>query len=300
MGVNIHYKNFESQWLFSWIIMKTFILYVFIFLLLAICLTMISCGASKTSSLDPLKSSSKGYVLYVFSKKTEVMIDYCKSDGISNGTRFDIFRTNVNTLGIDEPVKLGEITIDKVGDKMSRAKITAFTSSLQIERGDKVFPHPVTIITDGSWMASKIPTDGWKSNPSLPKSLDWVSCQVLPESQLNAVPEIKQFAGETGAKPIWHSSNTSHQGNVYFRNVFTLDTNLSKAKLTVLCSGKTNIYLNDAWVGETKDFPEISEFTVHSMLRPGRNVIGIHATRSPREKVPPLLFAALVIQTEFR
>lgn len=276
--------------------MRKIKIYIPIILILAIFLAISSCSAGKLPKAD-LSTSSKGYVVYVFSKKTEVMIDYCKGDSIARGTRMDVFRANVP--GMKELVKVGEITVDKVGDKMSKAKVTAFTSSLQMERGDRVFPHPITIITDGSWVASKNPTDGWKANPTLPKSLvEWVSCQVLPDDQLNAVPEIKQLAGETGAKPIWHPSTTSHHGDVYFRKVFTLDAKPTIARVTVLCSGKTNVYLNDAWVSEVKEWPGISEFRVNEMLRPGRNVMAIHAIRDPREKVLPLLFATLIIHTE--
>jgi hypothetical protein len=261
------------------------------------------CGFSKAPGAE-LPTSSKGYVLYVFVKKTEVMIDYTKRDGISNGTKMDVFRTSVSDS--DEPVKIGEIVVDKVGNKMSKAKVTVFTSSLQMERGDRVFPHPVTIISDTSWITSKNPVDGWRSNPSLPDNLDWKTCEALPESQLNTVPEIKQLAEETGAKPIWHPSATSQHGDVYFRKVFLLDVKPTSAKLTVLCGGKTDIYINDTWIGTAKEWPEISNFKADFFLKPGNNIIAIHTLRDSRDsrdtrtKALPLLFTALIIQTELK
>ncbi|MBM3211862.1 hypothetical protein FJZ33_06575 [Candidatus Poribacteria bacterium] len=273
---------------------KIFQPYFFIFYILS--LYIFGC-ASSNSPVIQQSDSSKGYILYVFVKKTEVMIDYTKKDDISVGTKLDVFRAKLP--GMDEPVKLGEIVVDKVGNKMSKAKVVTFTSSLEMERGDRVFPHPITIISDNSWFASKTPTEGWKSNPVLPKNLDWVPCEVLPDSYLNRVPEIKQLADETKAKPIWHPSATSQHGDAFFRKAFVLDAKSPSAKLTVLCGGKTNIYLNDTWVGTAKEWPEISEFNVGFLLRKGRNILAVHTIKDPRNKEAlPLIFVVLAIQNE--
>ncbi len=104
---------------------------------------------------------NKGYVVYVFAKRTELMIDYNKSDGLSKGTKLDVFRFNVPDM--NEHVKLGEIIVDKVGEKMSHAKVVAITSSLKMEKGDRVFPHPIVVVSDDSWKVYRNPMDGWKS-----------------------------------------------------------------------------------------------------------------------------------------
>jgi len=70
-------------------------------------LAVYGCGHSATP-VPELSTASKGYILYVFAKRTEVMIDFCKSDDLSKGTKLDVFRMDVQ--GMDEPVKIGEIT----------------------------------------------------------------------------------------------------------------------------------------------------------------------------------------------
>jgi hypothetical protein len=77
-----------------------------------------------------LPTASRGYVLYVFADRTELMVDFCKSDGISRGTTLDVFRMDVPDM--DEPVKICEVTVEDVGKKMSKAKITRITSSLNM------------------------------------------------------------------------------------------------------------------------------------------------------------------------
>lgn len=264
--------------------------------LYVICLALYGCGGGAEPGVA-LPTASKGYVVYVFARKTEVMIDFCRSDGISRGTKLDVFRVNVP--GMDEPVKIGEVVVDEVGKKMSKAKVTAITSSLQMERGDRVFPHPIIIASDSSWIASRKTMDGWNSSFSLDER-EWESCEILPDNYLNSVPEIKQLALETGAKPVWHPSVYSRYGEVFFRRAFRLDAKPSTAKMTVLCGGRTTIYLNDRWVGETKEWPEISEFKVSTLLNEGRNLIGVYVTREPRANEPPLLFLSLSIQLEFK
>ena len=254
------------------------------------------CGGGAAPELE-LPTVSKGYVLYVFARRTEVMIDFCKSDGLSSGTRLDVFRMEVPDM--DEPVKIGEVTVEKVGKKMSRAKVTAITSSLKMAQGDRIFPHPDVIISDDSWIAAQKPVDGWKSDISLSGGREWASCKVLSRRP-PMTPELRQFLVDTRAKPIWHPSITSHHGDIFFRRVFHIDAKPATAEITILCSGRTNIYLNDRWVGEAKEWPEVDTFKVRTFLNRGRNLIAVHSIRDPRSKNPPMLFLALTIQTEFR
>ncbi len=258
-----------------------------------LCVAM--CGCARPPEPD-LPTASKGYVLYVSADRTELRIDFCKSDGISRGTRLDVFRMDVPDM--DEPVKIGEVTVEDVGKKMSTAKVTRITSSLKMERGDRVFPHPIDIVSDSSWLTSRTPVDGWKSDPSSSDERYWEPCEVL--SRVSRTPEINQLLAETDAQPIWHPSVTSRHGDVFFRKVFRIDASPTDARVRIICGGKTNIYLNDRWVGETEEWPEISSFRVKTFLKQGKNLIAIHTIRDQRATEPPVLFLALSIQTEFR
>jgi len=260
-------------------------------------LALYGCGCGTIPGQE-LPTASKGYILYVFARRTEVMIDFCKSDGISRGTKLDVFRMHVP--GMDEPVKIGEVTVGEVGKKMSKAKVTAITSSLQMERGDRVFAHPVVIISDASWIASRMPAEGWRSDLSLPEERDWDSCEVISDRQAGMTPEIRQLVADTDAKPIWHPSVTSQRGDVFFRKVFHIDAEPVAAKISVACAGKTNIYLNGRWIGEAKEWPKTSSFRVNTFPERGRNLIAVHAISDPRSNAPPVLFLALTVQTEFQ
>ncbi len=244
-----------------------------------------------------LPTGSKGYVLYVFAKRTEVMIDFSKKDGISRGTKLDVFRMDVPNM--KGPVKIGEITVENVDREMSKARVTAITSSLHMERGDRVFPHPITIITDDTWLTSRTATDGWKVDTSLSDKRIWEACQVLPQQQRGLEPEIRQLVADTDVKPVWHPSVKSHTGDVFFRKVFILDANPATAKLSVVSGGRTNIYLNGRWIGEAKKWPEINDFKVHAFLENGRNLVAVQVTRDPRVKPPPALFLAITVEAKF-
>ena len=226
------------------------------------------------------------------------MIDFCKSDGLSSGTKLDVFRMDVP--GMDEPVKIGEIIVRKAGKKMSKAEVTAITSSLQMERGDRVFPHPVVIVSDASWIASINPVDGWRSDIPLSNRRDWKECEVLPYSQAGITPEIRQLVADTDARPIWHPSVKSQHGDLFFRKVFRIDASPAKATMSVACGGRSNVYLNDRWVGETEKWPRISNFNVGTFLDEGRNLIAVRAVREPRSIAPTVLFLTLSIQTKFQ
>jgi hypothetical protein len=245
-----------------------------------------------------LPTASKGYIVYVFARRTEVMIDFCRSDGLSRGTKLDVFRIDVP--GMDEPVKIGEITVEKVGKKMSKAKVTAITSSLQMERGDRILSHPVVIVSDASWMVSRKPMEDWKSDISLSDEREWEPCEVLLNKRISTAPEIRQLIADTEAKPIWHPSVKSHRGDVFFRKAFHLDAEPVTAKVSVACGGRANVYLNDRWIGEAGKWPKITDFkVVGSRLDRGRNLIAVHAIRDARSSAPPVLFLALAVQTEF-
>jgi len=207
----------------------------------------------------------------------------------------DVFRMDVPDM--DEPVKIGEIAVEKVGKKMSTAKLTAITSSLPMERGDRILPHPVIASSDESWVAALTPLKGWKSDPGLSHERDWDTCEVL--SNVRVEPEIRQLIADTNAKPIWHPSIKSRRGDVYFRKVMLLDAQPENARLDVVCGGKSQIYINDRWVGEAKEWPEISSFRVHTFLHHGRNIVAVHVVREPRINDPAVLFLGLTVQTKF-
>lgn len=270
--------------------------YVMVFgLYLIICSALWGCGGVH-SELD-LPTGSRGYVLYVFAKRTEVMIDFSRKDGISSGTKLDVFRMDVPNMS--EPVKLGEIIVEEVGRNMSKARVAAITSSLQMESGDRVFPHPITLVTDDTWLTSRTPTDGWKLDISFSDERIWETCQVLPQEQPGLKPEIRQLIADTDVKPVWHPSVKSHYGDVFFRKVFLLDATPATATLSVVSGGRTNIYLNGRWIGEAKKWPEISDFKVHAFLERERNLIAVQVTRDPRARPPPALFLALTVETKF-
>ena len=272
---------------------RSYVYFVFSILYTVAC----GCG-SGVSPGQELPTASKGYILYVFARKTEVMIDFCKSDGISGGTKLDVFKMDVP--GMDDPVKMGEITVEKVGRKMSKAKVTAITSSLQMKRGDRVFPHSIVVVSDASWITSRNPVDGWKSDISLFSDRDWDPCEVLSHRQVNTAPEIRQLVADTDVKPVWHPSVKSQRGDVFFRKTFHIDAEPTAARMKVVCGGKTNIYLNGRWVGEAKEWPEISNFKVDALLDRGRNLIAVHAIRDPRSNAPPVLLLALTVQTKYQ
>lgn len=254
------------------------------------------CGGVASPQKMEASVDSKGYVLYVFAKRTEVMIDLCKSDGISRGTKLDVFRMDVPNMR--EPVKLGEITIEDVGEQMTKAKVTAITSSLRMEQGDRVLPHLITIISDDSWYVSRKPVEGWKSDPGLSYEWDWEQCEVLPNRGME--PELNQLVADTDAKAIWYSSIKGRSGDLFFRRVFRIDAEPMSAQLQLTCGGRANVYINDRWVAEAEEWPEVSEFKVHTYLNRGRNLIAVQTVRDPRMNNPPVLYLALTVQTKFR
>lgn len=262
------------------------------------------CGG-KVSSPEIL-TESRGYILYVFAKKTDVMIDLCKKDGLSRGTVLEVYRTKMEDL--DEPVKLGEITVVKVGDKMSKAKISLITSSLKIERGDRVFPRPVIITTDESWITHTAPEKGWKSEYFLPNQRDWKPCQIT--SGIDSRPSARVLISDTNAKPIWNPVVGARVGTVYFRKSFQIDANIISATLEIVSGSKTNIYINDSWVGEVKEpimtgldeeekeeLPKLERYKVTSFLRKGRNVVAVEAYRDQKTPFPAGFLLAIKVQT---
>ena len=274
-------------------------------LLLLLFMLFIGCGqiiAPKPYS--ETSDESRGYVLYVFAKRTEVMIDFSKADGISSGTRLDVFRTDVPNM--DEPVKLGEIVVEKVSDKMSKAKVSVINSSLKMERGDRVFPHPITVVTDDTWISHTNPEEGWKSKYSLPNERDWAKCEVV--NRLTNKPAVRQLMTDTEAKPIWYPNITAPSEDIFFRKVFQVNADITSATLDVICGGRANIYVNDTWIGEIKepkyeemeDWPEIESYKIKSFLRKGKNLIAIQVFRDQRATVPPVLIMAVSVQTTFR
>ena len=168
-----------------------------------------------------------------------------------------------------------------------------------MERGDRVFPHPVVIVTDASWITSRNSVDGWKSATSFSSDY-WEPCEVLPYKQENVEPEIRQLMVDTDVKPVWHPSIKSRTGDVFFRRVFYLEAEPEEAKLEVVCGGRTNVYLNDRWVGETEEWPKITSFKVRKFLIRGKNLVAVQTFREPRAIAPPALFLALNIQTKFK
>ena len=142
--------------------------------------------------------------------------------------------------------------------------------------------------------------DGWKSDSSLSDERYWESCEILSSRRINVAPEVKQLLAETDAKPVWHPSVTSRQGDVYFRKAFSMDADPSDARINVVCGAKANVYINDRWVGESEKWPEISSFRVTHLLDRGRNLVAVHAIRDPKLNDPPVLLLALKIQTKFQ
>ena len=273
-------------------------------IIITIFIILCAMNDSKAISLSDPSKDARGYILYVFAKRTEVMVDFCKKDGLTRGTKLDVIRPKVE--GMDEPVKLGEITVEKVGDKMSKAKVSLITSSLKMEKGDRVYPHPIIVVSDESWIAQTTPEKGWKSEISLPNQRNWTNCQVVRGMENR--PTIKQLITDTNAKPIWHPGVSARTGDVFFRKVFTIDANTASATLDVICGGKANIYINDTWVGEVKepvreekeDWPKITSFKVRTLLRKGRNIVAVQTFIEPKSVFPPVLLLAINVQTSFR
>lgn len=274
-----------------------------IYLFLILNLTCPLYGTSESRSTYN-QNSSKGYIVYVFAKRTEVMIDYNKSDGLSRGTKLDVFRLNVPN--VNEPVKLGEIVVDKVGNKMSHAKVVAITSSLKMEKGDRVFPHPIVIVSDESWKSYRNPMDGWKSELLLPNEREWEKC--LEISAIQGRPGITQLMEYTSAKPIWHPSSRSHLGDVFFRKVFQIDADIESAEIEILCGGRGVIYINGNWAGDIEDvkpdqkeiWNEPRRIPIKPFLRKGKNLIAIQVTRDNRTITQPILILAISIYTKLK
>jgi hypothetical protein len=128
----------------------------------------------------------------------------------------------------------------------------------------------------------------------------WEACEVVPRERVGVEPEMRQLIADTDVKPIWHPSVKGRYGDLFFKKVFLLDADPSAAKLSLACGGRTNIYLNDRWVGEAKEWPEINSFRVHFLLNEGRNVIAVHTDREQQTKAPPVLFLALTVETKFQ
>jgi len=278
-----------------------------IFIISIVIILCAVCDSKALSIFDSLfnpSNDARGYVLYVFAKRTEVMVDFCKKDGLTSGTKLDVVRLKVE--GMDEPVKLGEITVEKVGDKMSKAKVSLISSSLKMERGDRVYPHPIIVVSDESWIAQTSPEKGWRSDISLPNQRNWTNCQVVQGMENR--PAAKQLITDTNAKPIWHPGVSARMGDVFFRKVFIIDAKIASATLDVICGGKASIYLNDAWIGDVKeplreeleDWPKIESFKVSSFLRKGKNVVAVQTFIDQKPIVPAVLLLAINVQTSFR
>ncbi len=269
---------------------------LYIAILTVLYTALVGCGGVP-SELE-LPTGSKGYVLYVFARRTEIMIDFSRKDGISRGTKLDVFRMEVPNM--KGPVKLGEVIVEDVDREMSKAKVTAITSSLHMKRGDRVLPHPITIMTDDTWLTSRTPSDGWKSDASMSDERIWDKCEVLPLERVGVKPEIRQLIADTNVKAVWHPSIKARYGDVFFRKVFVLDAIPANATLSLVGGGRTNVYLNDRWVGEAKEWPEISSFKVHARLERGRNLIAVQTFRGQNTRHPPVLFLALTVETKFQ
>lgn len=263
--------------------------------ILILFLTIYGCGTSPTLELP---TGAKGYILHVSPKRTEVIIDYTKKDGISSGTILDVYRTGIE--GMDDPVKIGEITVKDVGRKMSKAKVTAITSSLKMQSGDKITPHPVIVATDASWVTSRMLVEDWSLDTGTSDERIWTACEVIPPGKVNIKPEIRQLVADTDVKPIWHPSIKGRYGDLYFRKIFILDAEATTATLNVACGGRTNVYLNGKWIGEAEEWPEISRFNVRFLMESGRNLIAVHTVREPRTRHPSALFLALSVETQFQ
>lgn len=267
----------------------------------------LACFIDNTSEVTypDIPNVNKGYIVYVFAKKTEVMIDYNKSDGLSKGTKLDVFRFNVPNM--NERVKLGEIIVDKVGEKMSHAKVVSITSSLIMEKGDRVFPHPIIIVSDNSWKAYRNPMDGWKSEFSLPNEREWEKCSEISAIQVR--PGVMQLKEYTSAKPIWHPSPRSRLGDVFFRKIFQVNAEIESAEMEILCGGKAVIYVNGNWAGNIEDdvkpdqkeiWNEPIKIPIKSLLRKGKNLIAIQVTRDTKTIHQPILILAINIYTKLR
>ena len=126
----------------------------------------------------------------------------------------------------------------------------------------------------------------------------------LPTGQIvNCYPQQllrRQLIADTDAEAVWHPSVKSRYGEVYFRKVFILDARPTKAVLQIASGGRTNIYINDKWIGEAKEWPEVDSFKVHSYMNEGRNLVAIQTAREPRTKAPPVLFLAITVETKFQ
>lgn len=260
---------------------------------------MLGCSQKviRESEHDPAQIP-KGYVVYVFTRGTQVLIDLNKHDGIFNGVMLDILRLDVP--GMDEPVKVAEIRVKKVGDKVSTAEVTAFTSSLRIERGDRVLPQPMIIVSDASWKSHLNQEQGWNSEFTLPNERNWSNCYVV--SQIRGTPATKILMEELNAKPIWNPSIKSRMKNVYFRKTFQVGGKVVSARADVVCEDKFNIYINGNWVTELRakrDQEGILTFSITDLVRQGRNVIGIEVLRDENSKSLPFLLIALTVRSDF-
>lgn len=258
-------------------------------------------GCSQSVVREVARSSTqapKGYVLYVFTSGTQVLIDLNRHDGISNGTMLDILRMNVP--GMDEPVKIAEVRVKKVGDKMSTAEVTAFTSSLKIERGDRVLPKPVIIVSDASWKSHLNQEEGWNSEFTLPNERNWSNCYVV--NQIVRTPAAAILMEEVGAKPIWNPSVKSRMRNAYFRRAFQVGGRIVSAWVDVVCEDKVNLYINGNWVSELRAKREqegMLTFNVTDLVKQGRNVIAVEVLRDENSKPSPFLLIALTVHFDF-
>jgi len=232
---------------------------------------------------DNYSSKSRGYIVHVYLGGDKVLIDYNKSDNIENGTTYEVQRDGMN---------IGKIEVTKLYEKTAEA--TVIDDQKPLQRNDRIIFKSIIVLSDELWLTSIQEEDNWKSKLPISKRRYWEASEILKDSEAKPTRKMREFMKSSDAKIIWNHSAIG-RGKVYFRHNFEIGREPSEATLRIIAANPCEIYLNEQWIGKTKN-NELAEFNVITQLASKVNVIAIMVDRNTASNTPVGLLCELVIR----
>jgi len=236
--------------------------------------------------------ASRGYIVYVYSDESRVIIDYGKPDQVDKDLIFEVLR---------DGVAIGQIKVTKPGENTSEASILNAKIPLQrrktdvvgFHRGDMIALKPTIVLSGDMWFSSLKLSENWTSQ-SLPPShiRNWELCKVLTMDEIRPTKAMRELMQDSEAKVIWNIA-LAQRGKVYFRKNFEIESNPSEAILKIAASTPCDIYLNGELIGNLTAMKTITEFDVSLQVKSGGNIIAIASDRGARNSVG-LIFELIV------
>lgn len=226
----------------------------------------------KPKKVDP--KDSRGYIVYVLSDKSRVIIDYGKPDRVNKDLTFEVLRDGVS---------IGQVRVIKPGERTSEASV--LNAKIPLRRGDAIALEPIVLLSGEAWFSSLRFSEGWNSqNLPLDQMRNWVPCKTLTTAEANPTKAMREFMQDSEAKVIWNIA-LAQRGKIYFRKNFDIEGKPSKATLKIAASNPCEIHLNGQLAGKLTDLKTINEFDVSLQVNSGGNIIAISTDRSTRNSV---------------